>query len=324
MSGCTKGCLFLLVIGFLSIILVGVVGNQMSEMEWQKTRVGILSAARQAVDAQDYRKALSLAEPYESRNDPELNSLIANARLSERQALEKARDERVFALIAEIKGTQGKEREEKLVQLLTLSPNTKEFPEELAGIRDKIKQREKEIRAKAEAERQVELARKEKEREEQARLAVEARLAEFKWKYHVTNDELTSKPTYMAIAQSLNQVNFDFPYQGLQRGDLMLRTHPQYGKDLIVRVEKGQMLVASYNDTTIKAVFDDSSPISYSAVGPSDHGTTSLFIRDYQGFVGRMLKAKKVKISVPFYQQGNVVFEFNVSDFSSDKYLGKK
>ena len=152
---------------------------------------------------------------------------------------------------------------------------------------------------------------------------MEAMLAEFKWRYQVTKDELTSKPTYVAYVNSINQINFDFPYHGAQRGTLMLRTHPQHGKDLILRVEKGQMLVRSYEDTTVKVVFDKGSPVSYRVTGPADHSTTSLFFRDYQGFVGRILKAKKVKISVPFYQQGEVVFEFNVSDFDSKKYLDK-
>jgi hypothetical protein len=150
------------------------------------------------------------------------------------------------------------------------------------------------------------------------------RMAEFKWKYHVTTDELTSKPTYLAVVKSINQVSFDFPYKGAQRAELMQRTHPQHGKDLILRVEKGQMLVRSYEDTTVEVVFDQGTPISYRVAGPADHSTTSLFIRDSQGFIESMLKAKKVKISVPFYQQGNVVFEFNVSDFESDRYLNKK
>jgi hypothetical protein len=150
------------------------------------------------------------------------------------------------------------------------------------------------------------------------------RMAEFKWKYHVTTDELTSKPTYLAVVKSINQVSFDFPYKGTQRGELMQRTHPQHGKDLILRVEKGQMLVRSYKDTTVDVVFDQGTPISYRVAGPADHSTTSLFIRDSQGFIESMLKAKKVKISVPFYKQGNVVFEFNVSDFESDRYLNKK
>lgn len=150
------------------------------------------------------------------------------------------------------------------------------------------------------------------------------RMAEFKWKYHVTTDKLTNKPTYIAVVQSINQVNFGFPYEGDQRGHLMQRTHPQHGDDLILSVEKGQMLVRSYEDTTVEVVFDEGTPNSFKVVGPADHSTTMLFIRNSEGFMESMLKAKTVKISVPFYQQGNVVFEFNVSDFDSDKYLNKK
>ena len=150
------------------------------------------------------------------------------------------------------------------------------------------------------------------------------RIAEFKWKYQVTKDELTSKSTYIAVVQSSNQVSFDFPYEGVQRGELIQRNHPQHGKDLILRVEKGQMLVRTYEDTTVEVVFDQGSPISYRVAAPADHSTTSLFIRDSQRFIESMLKAKKVKISVPFYKQGNVVFDFDVSGFDSDRYLNKE
>lgn len=323
-TGCTKGCLLVAVIGFVAIVLVGVIGNFIRDMEWKKERASVLDSVGEAVEVGDYGRALSLAEPHQSRNDSELSALVTKAQLMKREAEEKARQAEIAALVADIKVTQGDEREKMLQRLLKLAPNTNEFPEELSAMRQKIKQREEEARAKTEAERQAELKHKEREKEEQARLAMEVMLAEFKWKYRVTTDELTSKPSYLAAVQSINQVSFDFPYQGIQRGELMLRTHPQHGKDLIVRVEKGQMLVRSYEDTTVKVVFDDGSPISYRVVGAADHSTTSLFIRDYSGFVGRMMNAKKVKISVPFYQQGEVVFEFNVSDFDSDKYLNKK
>ena len=286
-------------------------------------RSNVVRSVEHAVDADDYKKALSLAAPHKSRNDPQLNALVAKAQDLRREELERLRKEKVAVLIAEISTTEGDDREAKLEQLLRLDPNTKEFPDELASVRAKVKQRKEEERAKREAEREAELKRKEEARQKQTRLAVEAKLAEFKWRYRVSNDQLTSKPTYIAWVKSLNQVSFDFPYQGIQRGELMLRTHPQHGKGLILQVEKGQMLVRSYENTSVKVVFDDGSPISYRVVGPADHGTTSLFFRDYHGFVGRMLKAKKVKISVPFYQQGNVVFEFNVSDFDSDRYLDK-
>ena len=237
------------------------------------------------------------------------------------EAAERARQEKIAELVAEIKTAEGDDREAKIEQLLALDPNTKEFSEELVTVREKIKQRKQEAHAKKEAEHQTELNRKEEARKEGVRLAMEAKLAEFKWNYQASEDKLTSKPGYVAWVKSVNEVNFGFPYGGEQRGELMLRTHPQYGKDLILSVKKGQMLVRSYEDTTVKVVFDSGFPVTYKVVGPADHSANYLFLRDYYGFVERMTKASKVKISVPFYQQGDVVFEFNISDFDSQKYL---
>ena len=239
------------------------------------------------------------------------------------EARERARREQVERLVADIENSQGNEREAKLEQLLVLAPETQLFPDELPAIREKVMEREREAQAKREAERQAELERKELERKEQERQALEAKLAKFKWQYQVSKDQLTGKPTHLAWVESINQVNFGFPYQGPQRGQLMLRIHPQHGKDLILRVERGQMLVRSYESTKVKAVFDAGNPETYAVVGPADHGTTTMFFRDYDGFTARMREAKKVKISVPFYQQGSVVFEFNVSEFDADKHSAK-
>ncbi|MCI5049514.1 MAG: zinc-ribbon domain-containing protein, partial [Rickettsiales bacterium] len=58
-----------------------------------------------------------------------------------------------------------------------------------------------------------------------------------KWHYYQKVDEMTSKPVYYAEIKSRNRVNFDFPYQGLQRATLTLRTHPRWGKEVILGVE---------------------------------------------------------------------------------------
>ncbi len=149
-------------------------------------------------------------------------------------------------------------------------------------------------------------------------------IANSKWNYSVSKDELTSNPIYHAVTESINQVNFGFPYEGIQRAQLNLRNHPQHGKDVILKVEKGQMLVRSYEDTTVEVVFDEEPPISFLVVGPNDHGTTSLFIRDCQTFTEKLMKSKKVKISVTFYKEGNVVFDFNVAGFDNNRYIDKK
>jgi len=129
---------------------------------------------------------------------------------------------------------------------------------------------------------------------------------------------------HQAITESSNTVNFGFPYAGAQRGTLLLRTHPKYGKDVILSIERGQFLVRSYEDSKALARFDDGDPITYKVVGAEDHSTTMVFFKDYQGFVARMLKSKRVRISVPVYQQGSPIFEFEVSEFDTGAYLEEK
>jgi hypothetical protein len=144
------------------------------------------------------------------------------------------------------------------------------------------------------------------------------------WRYSHGDDEMSKGRVHHAMVLSSNTVEFGFPYRGAQRGSLMLRTHPKYGKDLILRMERGQFLVRSYEDSKALVRFDDGDPISFKVVGPEDHSSTTAFFRDYPGFVERMLKAKRIRIAVPVYQQGSPVFEFDVSGFETDAYLEKE
>ena len=129
---------------------------------------------------------------------------------------------------------------------------------------------------------------------------------------------------YQAQVASSNTVNFAFPYSGPQHATLILRTHPRYGKDVIFSVERGQILCNSNDDCNVLVRFDDQEAVKYSASEPTDNSRTLIFIRNYSAFVGKMLKAKRVRIAVNFYQQGSPAFDFDVSDFSQAKYKPKK
>lgn len=141
------------------------------------------------------------------------------------------------------------------------------------------------------------------------------------WRYRHSDHDMSQGRIQRAYTQSLNTVNWGFPYNGAQRAELMLRTHPEYGKDIIVSIPKGQFLVRSYEDTKARVRFDEGKARTYSIVGAEDHSSNIAFFRDYHGFVGKMLKAKKVRISIPVYRQGSPVFEFDVSNFSTKEYL---
>lgn len=144
------------------------------------------------------------------------------------------------------------------------------------------------------------------------------------WNYVAREDTMTGGTTYTASVSSSNTVNFGFPYSGEQNAHLTLRSDPKYGKDIIFSIEKGQILCHSYEDCSVLIRFDDEKPRTFSGVGPADNSSETVFIRNYEGFITKLQRAKTVRISTNIYQQGAPVFEFDVSGFSKEKYKPKK
>jgi hypothetical protein len=167
---------------------------------------------------------------------------------------------------------------------------------------------------RAEEERRGHAAQAAKEAEVQ-------RLAE-KWTYRFDDDPMTSRTAKYASIESENTVNFDFPYQGSQRGRLTLRDHPSYGRDVIFSIEQGQILCRSYEDCLIRIRFDEGEPQSWYAVGPADNSSTSIFLRNQQRFVQRLRAAKVVRLQVSVYQEGAPTFEFDVGGLNYARYSG--
>lgn len=144
------------------------------------------------------------------------------------------------------------------------------------------------------------------------------------WSYLSKADSMSEGTTYHALVESTNSVEFKFPYSGPQHAMLSLRTDPRHGKDVIFRIEKGQILCRSYEDCSVLVRFDDEQASNYSAVGAADNSTETIFLRNYDRFVGKLAKAKRVRISVNIYQEGAPVFEFDVSGFDPNRYKAGK
>lgn len=143
------------------------------------------------------------------------------------------------------------------------------------------------------------------------------------WNYSASDDEMTGKASHAASVESENTVQFSFPYNGAQRGTLTLRRHPRFGNNVIFSIQKGQLLCSSYDGCSVLVRFDEQEPTPYSASPPSDNSTETLFIRNYEGFVAKLSTASRVRISPKVYQEGNVVFAFDVSNFDAKKYRGQ-
>jgi hypothetical protein len=144
------------------------------------------------------------------------------------------------------------------------------------------------------------------------------------WNYYKDNDEMSKGYIYRAEVLSSNTVDFKFPYSGEQHAALVLWTHPRAGKYIVLVLIKGQILCTSYEECTVLVRFDDEKSVKYSAIGPADNNNNQVFIYNYSRFVEKMLKAKRVRISVNIYQEGSPVFEFDVSGFDQSKYKPKK
>lgn len=144
------------------------------------------------------------------------------------------------------------------------------------------------------------------------------------WVYTQNEDKMSGSTTYHAATESTNTVNFSFPYAGEQHATLYLRDSPRHGKDVIFRIEKGQILCSSYDGCGVLVRFDDGKPANYSGFGPDDNSTETVFIQNYSRFAQNMSKAKRLRISTNIYQQGAPVFEFDVSGFDQNKYKPKK
>jgi hypothetical protein len=117
--------------------------------------------------------------------------------------------------------------------------------------------------------------------------------------------------------QSTNTLSLGFPYEGEQHCTLAVREHPQYGKDVYVTIQKGQLLDSDYHGKVLVR-FDDDKPIAFSSVSPADSSSETLFLRGnaFPTFLSRLKTAKVVKIELPIYQAGNQVCVFDAEGFT--------
>lgn len=154
---------------------------------------------------------------------------------------------------------------------------------------------------------------------EKERLAAEEAKTFGAWQYRSTDDPMTSKTSYFATLQSENTLSFDFPYQGEQYGTLTMRNHPKQGRDVIISIEKGQILCRSYSDCTIGVRFDDDAAVTYTGIEAADNSSEYFFLETYSKFKEKMKTAKRLRVQFMVHQEGKVTLEFNVKGFQPEQ-----
>lgn len=140
------------------------------------------------------------------------------------------------------------------------------------------------------------------------------------WRYTSTEEGMSGKQVRHAAVQSTNTISLDFPYRGPQHATLLFRRHPRWGNDVILSIERGQILCHSYGDCRVQVRFDDGKVLRFKGNPPADNSSESVFIPAFTTFMNSLPKAKAVKIEVQIYQGGAPVFEFDVSGFKPEKF----
>jgi len=136
------------------------------------------------------------------------------------------------------------------------------------------------------------------------------------WLLDVHPDDMTGKVVRTVSVASENDIILKWPY-GTIGARVALRNHPRYGKNILFIADSGQIPCRSYSPCDILVRFDSEPPMRFSGANPSDGSSEAVFIQGYDRFTKSLMKAKKMRIELEFFQNGVQSFIFDVKDFSS-------
>lgn len=135
------------------------------------------------------------------------------------------------------------------------------------------------------------------------------------WEYSQDKDEMTGKTTRFACVVSENILDFQFPYNGGTSAQLCLRVGPRWGSSVILQVFKGQFLCHD-DDCNLRVKFNSEAPVTFDGSDAADGSMDHIFIDQYSRFVAATRKAKMVLVGARFFQDGEKVIRFDVSNLS--------
>ena len=139
------------------------------------------------------------------------------------------------------------------------------------------------------------------------------------WMYDSVTDKISGKEATLATLRSANRHDLHFPYGPGIGARLIIRKHPRLGKDVMVSIDKGQILCRSYNPCTIAVRFDERPAIQFRGLSSATHESDTVFIENFQRFTTELARAKTVIIELPIYQDGNLSWTF-ADEFSLTRF----
>lgn len=133
------------------------------------------------------------------------------------------------------------------------------------------------------------------------------------WEIRTALDEMTDSENIWASVKSDNYVNQDFPYEGNTYASITVRYMKKYGYDVLISIDRGQIVGFDYNNSNFVTVrFDSAAPKKYYFNDAADGSTETVFLRNAKDFMEKCKKANNIKVQIPLYQAGQPIFSFHV------------
>jgi hypothetical protein len=132
------------------------------------------------------------------------------------------------------------------------------------------------------------------------------------WYYSESKDEMRGETTYYAQLEGTNTLSLGFPY-GDQKGKVLVRKSPQFGFDVLVGVDSGQILCNSYSNSHINVKFDDGPIRRFGCNDASDGTNNMIFVEGAKGFLASLKKSTTMVVEAEFYQNGMQQMTFNTA-----------
>jgi len=142
------------------------------------------------------------------------------------------------------------------------------------------------------------------------------------WDYSSHADKMGRGTAQYATLESVNEVDFDFPYNGGSKAIITLRNSPKYGKNVIFQVTKGQIL-CHLDGCRVNVKVDEGHPVPVDADEAAD-GSSNVIFLPYSSLLRDLRRAKTLRIEANFYQEGSRVFEFHPKGLDVNKLTAGK
>lgn len=137
-------------------------------------------------------------------------------------------------------------------------------------------------------------------------------MPESNWGYDVDTDKMRGTKVYYAGTASINNADFQFPYNGESHLHIQIRKMNDKN-EVLLTIDKGQF-DCGMDDCIVAIKFDNEAIKNYS-FGEADSGRNDvLFLHsDVNAFINKLKKSNTVTVEPKFFQEGKRQFEFKTS-----------